>query len=202
MLTPLDSVLLFVTDKLNLSGHETVKSIIHHIKIKLLTFLVLVLCLFCMTSCKKVTEFNNQDYGKVDYYVAGSYIQVNKYDELEMSDPNPKIYYDFSNSTRFGVLSTKSGSKDAAMSITNIGKDEKLEDNIKKYYMTANVRFVNSDVEEITLYLINIGKDGKVYINEELSEIVNFAENSSYHFMTQFKNNKQKYQIEMKLKFI
>ena len=171
-------------------------------RIKLLTFLVLVLCLFCMTSCKKVTEFNNQDYGKVDYYVAGLYIQVNKYDELEMSDPNPKIYYDFSNSTRFGVLSTKSGSKDAAMSITNIGKDEKLDDNIKKYYMTANVRFVNSDVEEITLYLINIGKDGKVYINEELSEIVNFAENSSYHFMTQFKNNKQKYQIEMKLKFI
>ena len=120
-------------------------------RIKLLTFLVLVLCLFCMTSCKKVTEFNNQDYGKVDYYVAGLYIQVNKYDELEMSDPNPKIYYDFSNSTRFGVLSTKSGSKDAAMSITDIGKDEKLEDNIKKYYMTANVRFVNSDVEETQL---------------------------------------------------
>jgi hypothetical protein len=68
--------------------------------------------------------------------------------------------------------------------------------------MTANVRFVNSDVEEITLYLINIDKDGQVYINEELSETVNFAENSSYHFMTQFKNNKQKYQIEMKLKFI
>lgn len=171
-------------------------------KIKLFTFLVLVLCLFCMTSCKKVTEFNNQDYGKVDYYVAGLYIQVNKYDELEMSDPNPKIYYDFSNSARFGVLSTKSGSSNSAMAITNIGKDEKVEDNIKKYYMTANVRFVDSDVESITLYLVNIGKNGQTYVNEELSETVNITENSSYHFMTQFKNNKQKYQIEMKLKFI
>ena len=76
------------------------------------------------------------------------------------------------------------------------------ENNVKKYYMTANVRFVDSDVESITLYLVNIGKDGQTYVNEELSETVNITENSSYHFMTQFKNNKQKYQIEMKLKFI
>lgn len=65
MLTPLDSVLLFVTDKLNLSGHETVKSIIHHIKLSSLAPLMLLLYFisyFAFIEYKISDDFKTREY--------------------------------------------------------------------------------------------------------------------------------------------
>ena len=113
-------------------------------RVKLVLMVLTLLFIVCISSCNKVSKFNNQNYGKIKYYVAGLYIQVNEYDEFDLDDPNPKIYFDFSSTKHFGMLNTKSGALDAAMNISNLSKTIKEEDGINKYYMTAKLNFVNS----------------------------------------------------------
>lgn len=169
-------------------------------KIKIFSFIVLLLCLGCLFSCKQVSELNNQDYGKIDYYIAGLYIQVNEYDEFEISDPNPKIYFNFADTAHFGTLTTKSGYRDSAVVYGNIGNSTKNENDVKLYYANVNMNFVNEDVDKITVYLVNVDKNGNLYVNTELSETVSVSSSTTYNFITEFKNNKQKYQLEIKLK--
>lgn len=170
-------------------------------KFKFILYLLCLLCFVSLTSCNKVSELNNNNYGKIKYYVAGLYIQVNEYDEFSIDDPNPKIYFDFSNASRFGTLSTKSGNLTSAINITDIAKDNRVEDDIHKYYMMANIKFVNSDVKKIRLYLIYIDNNGEFSVNEDVSEKVDVSKSTTYEFITDFTNNKIKYQIQMKLNF-
>lgn len=170
-------------------------------KFKFILYLLCLLCFVSLTSCNKVSKLNNNNYGKIKYYVAGLYIQVNEYDEFSIDDPNPKIYFDFSNASRFGTLSTKSGNLTSAINITDIAKDNRVEDEINKYYMMANIKFVNSDVKKIRLYLIYIDNNGEFSVNEDISEKVDVSKSTTYEFITDFTNNKIKYQIQMKLNF-
>lgn len=170
-------------------------------KFKLILYLLCILCFVSLTSCNKVSKLNNNNYGKIKYYVAGLYIQVDEYDEFSMDDANPKIYFDFSNTSRFGTLSTKSGAMSSAVNITDIAKDNRVEDEINKYYMIANIKFVNSDVKKIRLYLIYIDNNGEFSVNEEVSEKVDVSKSTTYNFVTEFTNNKNKYQIQMQLNF-
>ena len=170
-------------------------------KFKFILYLLCLLCFVSLTSCSKVSKLNNYNYGKIKYYVAGLYIQVNEYDEFSIDDPNPKIYFDFSNASRFGTLSTKSGNLTSAINITDIAKDNRVEDEINKYYMMANIKFVNSDVKKIRLYLIYIDNNGEFSVNEDVSEKVDVSKSTTYEFITDFTNNKIKYQIQMKLNF-
>ncbi len=170
-------------------------------KLRFILYLLCILCFVSLTSCSKVSKLNNYNYGKIKYYVAGLYIQVNEYDEYSIDDANPKIYFDFSNSSRFGTLSTKSGIAGSAINITDIAKDNRTEDDINKYYMMANIKFVNSDVKKIRLYLIYIDNNGEFSVNEDVSEKVDVSKSTTYEFITDFTNNKIKYQIQMKLNF-
>lgn len=170
-------------------------------KFKFILYLLCLLCFVSLTSCSKVSKLNNYNYGKIKYYVAGLYIQVNEYDEFSIDDNNPKIYFDFSNASRFGTLSTKSGNLTSAINITDIAKDNRVEDEINKYYMMANIKFVNSDVKKIRLYLIYIDNNGEFSVNEDVSEKVDVSKSTTYEFITDFTNNKIKYQIQMKLNF-
>ena len=51
-------------------------------KIKFILYLLCILCVLSLVSCKDVSEFNNQDYGKIKYYVAGLYIGVDNNQEF------------------------------------------------------------------------------------------------------------------------
>ena len=171
---------------------------------KKIKFILLILTLFCivsLTSCNKTSDFNNQDYGKIKYYISGLYICVNNYDEMTISDPNPKIYFDFSSTKDFGKLVTKSGSLDAAVTYSDLGKTVKEENEVKKYYVTSKLKFVNENVNKIKLYLINVDKDNNIIVNEEVSESINIRNSNPYEFLVEFKNNKIKYQLQMKLIF-
>ena len=171
---------------------------------KRIKFILLILGLFCflgLVSCNKTTNFNNQNYGRIKYYIAGLYIGVNEYDELNLDDPNPKVYFDFSSSKHFGMLNTKSGTLDAAVTFTDLAKTTKVEDDINKYFMTTRLKFVNSDVSKIKLYLIQVDKDNNIVVNEELSESINVSTTSSYDYVVEFTNNKVKYFLQMKLLF-
>lgn len=170
-------------------------------KFKFILYLLCVVCFISLTSCGKASKLNNYNYGKIKYYVAGLYIQVDEYDEYSIDDANPKIYFDFSNSSRFGTLSTKSGTVGSAANFTNVAKSNKVEDEINKYFATASIKFVNSNVRKIKLYLIYIDNDGKFSVNKEVSETVNVSSSTSYDFITDFTNNKIKYQIQIKLLF-
>lgn len=170
-------------------------------KLRIILYLLCLLSLVSLTSCSKVSKFNNYNYGKIKYYVAGIYFQVNEYDEFSIDDSNPKIYFDFSNASRFGMLSTKSGNLTSAINITDIAKDNRVEDDINKYYMMANIKFVNPDVKKIRLYLIYINNNGEFSVNEDVSEKVDVSKSTTYEFITDFTNNKIKYQIQMKLNF-
>ena len=170
-------------------------------KLRIILYLLCLLSLVSLTSCSKVSKFNNYNYGKIKYYVAGIYFQVDEYEEFSLDDPNPKIYFDFSSKTRFGTLSTTTGTKTSAAMISDISKNNKVENGVNKYYMTASIKFVNSNVKKVKLYLIYIDNEGKFSINEEVSESINLSNTSSYNFITDFVNNKNKYQIQMKLLF-
>lgn len=170
-------------------------------KFKFILYLLCLLCFVSLTSCSKVSKFNNYNYGRIKYYVAGIYFQVNEYDKFSIDNPNPKIYFDFSSKNRFGTLCTKTGTMASAAMISDVSKTNKVEDDVNKYYMTASIKFVNSNVKKVKLYLIYIDNDGKFSINEEVSETVNLSNTSSYDFITNFVNNKNKYQIQMKLLF-
>ena len=171
-------------------------------KFNFLLFILSFICIISLTSCGKVSKFNNQNYGKIKYYVAGLYIQVNEYDEYSIDDPNPKIYFDFSAAgNKFAKLTTNSGTLNAAMNISDISKITKVEDDINKYYMTAKVSFVNSDVEKIKLYPIYVDEKNELVVDEELFESVNLNTKSSYNYMVDFTRNKIKYQLQMKLLF-
>ena len=170
-------------------------------RVKLVLMVLTLLFIVCISSCNKVSKFNNQNYGKIKYYVAGLYIQVNEYDEFDLDDPNPKIYFDFSSTKHFGMLNTKSGALDAAVNISNLSKTIKEEDGINKYYMTAKLNFVNSDVSKIKLYPIYIDEDNKIFVDEELNESVNIISSSSYNYIVSFTKNKLKYQLQMSLLF-
>lgn len=171
-------------------------------KFRFILYLLCVLTVISLTSCNKVSNFNNQDYGKIKYYVAGLYIQVDEYDEFSLDDPNPKVYFDFSRiGDKFGMLCTKSGTLSSAVTYSNIARNVKEEDGINKYYMSSKLIFVDSEVNKINLYLIYIDNDGVFSINEELNEKININNTSSYDFVTSFTNNKEKYQIQMKLMF-
>ena len=67
--------------------------------------------------------------------------------------------------------------------------------------MMANIKFVNSDVKKIRLYLIYIDNNGEFSVNEDVSEKVDVSKSTTYEFITDFTNNKIKYQIQMKLNF-
>ena len=87
------------------------------------------------------------------------------------------------------------------MNISDISKITKVEDDINKYYMTAKVSFVNSDVEKIKLYPIYVDEKNELVVDEELFESVNLNTKSSYNYMVDFTRNKIKYQLQMKLLF-
>ena len=125
-------------------------------KLRIILYLLCLLSLVSLTSCSKVSKFNNYNYGKIKYYVAGIYFQVDEYEEFSLDDPNPKIYFDFSSKIRFGTLSTKTGTKTSAAMISDISKNNKVENGVNKYYMTASIKFVNSNVKKVKLYLIYI----------------------------------------------
>ena len=75
------------------------------------------------------------------------------------------------------------------------------EDGINKYYMSSKLTFVNSEVNKVNLYLIYIDKNGNFSVNEELTDKININDSSSYNFVTTFTNNKEKYQLQIKLMF-
>lgn len=170
-------------------------------RVKLVLMVLTLLFTVCISSCNKVSKFNNQNYGKIKYYVAGLYIQVNEYDEFDLDDPNPKIYFDFSSTRKVVTLCTKSGSLDAAVDISNLSKTIKEEDGVNKFFMTAKLSFVNSDVSKIKLYPIYIDEDDKIFVDEELNESVNINNSSSYNYIVSFTKNKRKYQLQMSLLF-
>lgn len=171
-------------------------------KFRFLLFILSLICIVSLTSCGKVSNFNNQNYGKIKYYVAGFYIQVKEFDEYSIDDPNPKIYFDFSAvGPKFAKLTTNSGALTCAMNITDLAKTDKVEDGINKYYMTAKVKFVDSDVNKIKLYPIYVDEKNKLVVDEELSESINLNNSSSYKYLVDFTRNKVKYQLQMKLLF-
>ena len=171
-------------------------------KIKFILYLLCILCVLSLVSCKDVSEFNNQDYGKIKYYVAGLYIGVEKNEEFTMDDANPKVYFDFSKTgSKFGMLCTKSGTLSSAVTYSNLARNVKKEDGINKYYMSTKLTFVNSEVNKVNLYLIYIDKNGNFSVNEELTDKININDSSSYNFVTTFTNNKEKYQLQIKLMF-
>lgn len=161
--------------------------------------LVVFCLLFLFTSCNKVTELNNEDYGKIDYYVSGLYIELGPSDEMKIDDNNPKVYFDFSCEDSFGFLTTTTGKGATVVDYTAVGKDVKIKDDCIVYHGSATFTVKNMNITSITLYPIYVDKNGKYQINDEISEEINIENQTSYSFINYFEYNLQKYKLEIRL---
>ncbi len=167
---------------------------------KKVSVLVIFSLLLLLASCTKVTKLNNENYGKIDYYVAGLYLELGLYEEFNLSDGNPKVYFDFSNSKYFGSFTTSTGFGATAVNFNGVAKNESTENGVIVYYGSTNVTIKNSDITSIKLYPIYVDKNNNVIVSKEFSEKLNIEDDRSYQFMVRFENNKQKYKVEINLK--
>lgn len=165
----------------------------------LFTLLCSLMLLFCLVSCNKVKSVTNVDYGKIDYYVAGVYLEVENYSKFEMNDANPKIYFDFVSGKDFETFVTKTGYDLSAAKYNLYSKKIYQRDGKTVYFANVNMEFVNKDVDSFKVYPIYVNEDNELVINHELSEEVVFNENIAYPFNVDFTNNNKNYKIQITL---
>ena len=169
-------------------------------RIKFLLCIILVIFIGCISSCKEVTILNGQDHGKVKYYVAGLYLEVHKDSKYTMDDSNPKVYFQFEPTKYFGYFTTTSGSGNSTIVKNYVTNNQKVEDDVNKYFGSLNFSFMDESVTSVNLYLITVDSLGNYTINNKVTEKLDLESNSSYEFINKFTYDKQKYQIQIQLK--
>ena len=159
--------------------------------------ILLLTCLLLFSGCKKKIEFNNFDYGKIDYYVMGLYLEIGEQANASRYDANPKMFFDFAkNPVSFF---TSSGSGTTSVIINNQANNIKTVDGVNVYHGAVNLSIRDENLKKIKFYPMYL-KNGQVEINKEVTESFDLS-NTSYEFLVTFTNNNQKYKIEISLLF-
>lgn len=172
---------------------------------KLFIILISILAILS-TSCSKNNRFNNIDYGNIKYYVCGLYIEVIKDENPGLDDDNPKIYFEFENTSSYSYLNLKSGYDKNAAEFTDATRNIQLKDGYTLYLASVRMKMVNSGVTSFTLHPIYLKIDqkniAKYEIDTEIGEHIDLNKETSYQYNVSYTYNKtDKIGVEIKLLF-
>lgn len=149
-------------------------------------------------SCKKKVEFNNYNYGKIDYQVCGLYIEVEKSKNISVEDDeNPKVYFRFKDDKYYGFLHTASSS---TIIFSNSARQIIEDHDTTIYYGVTNVSFVNEDIKSFKLYPIYL-KGSEYIVNKDVYDKVDLSSTTSYEFSVDYTYNNNQIGIQIKLIF-
>lgn len=162
--------------------------------------LVLLMVLLLITSCKTKKTMNNYDYGDIDYYVCGIYMEVEKQTTMAYYDENPKLLFKFENKDEMGLFSNYSGSGSCAFTFMN-GQRVVNNDGAFKCSGSFEAEPINNLHSKMKVYPIYY-KNGEYTFDTSVSETVSLSKGTIYQYQTEFTNNKQQYLIQIKLSII
>lgn len=127
---------------------------------KILIIFVFV-CLLFVTSCTKNNRFNDIDYGKINYYYCGLYLEVGDLGSRSIKDDNPKVYFCFENTSEYGFLQLISGYDTNAINFGDSSRYITVKDDYTLYISQVNLSMVNSNNKSFVLYPITLTIDKK-----------------------------------------
>ncbi len=155
-------------------------------KIKyLLITLVLLLSAVMLSSCEK----------NLGYQICGYYIELNDVEEMNVSDSNPKIYFKYSENNMF---STKGGS--GGSYFLNSTKTIKVEDEIKKYFFSADLMISKFSKEKIDIHLI-ILKDGEYVVESAVHKTISGTGKCAYSVDYEYEGQKYHNEFTINIKY-
>ena len=154
-------------------------------KIKLLFLSILLLVTaITLSSCNKT----------VFYQIAGFYIELAEVDELTVDDRNPKIYFKYGNNDMFSQYSG------ALASFANASKTVSKDDDVNKYYFSADLLIPENKYEQINVYLI-IYKNGKYIVeHNDVYKKINKTGSCRYSAEYKFEGERHRLDFEIRIK--
>lgn len=161
-----------------------------------ITLFLLIIFLFGMSSCKKETK----DFGKVDYHFSGVYIELVQDSQYQVGKTNPCVYFDYQKE----VFCTDSGAifDIGPISMSQIGKQIKVENDIKKYILYVTVILPYNAPSEAKFYVIKQDKTHHFFVDQEMVKKIDLDQDGTYGINYQYEFENQKYQIQMTVKHI
>lgn len=147
----------------------------------LLLTLVLLLSTVVLTSCQK----------NLDYQICGFYIDLIDEEVMNVSDSNPKIYFKYSENDMF---STKGGA--GGSYFVNSTKTVRTENEVKKYFFSADLMISQFSKEKINIHLIVL-KDGEYVVETAVHKTISGTGNCAYAVDYEYEG--QKYHNEFKI---
>lgn len=174
---------------------------------KIIFILCMLVCL-CLTSCsgcgscgEESKQFNNYDYGKIDYYVAGVYIRVDNEIEMTLNDANPKVYFNFTKGNDFGMFTQRTGYDKSAVQFGTGQKSVSTKEGREIYYALSRMTIVNPDVESVSLYPIYVNSSNTLEIDTDLFDTIDIENGYTYKYNVKFENDEILYGLDLRLVF-
>lgn len=158
---------------------------------KWILILTAFLLVFTVSSCKKQT-----DLGKLNYYIVGAYIEMEKDDNYQLGDVNPCIYYQYATDTlklNRGLYSVE---------YDNITKQVFTnEEGVNCCIINLTASFYPEYDDEIKVYRVYENLNGTSYVDQSEYKVIHLDKGGDYKLNYKYKINEQTYQLEFKIRY-
>ncbi len=151
-----------------------------------LVTLFFTLCIF--SSCKD--NGLTGSFNKVDSHICGVYIELIDDPTFRVGGNNPSIYYSHSKS----VLMYNNGSVN--VQYVNNSKNIVEENGALNILLNTNIIFPSQAEDNINIYIIKENKDGSVYVDKSLTDVLNLKKANTYVIDYKYSIDKQNYKFQ------
>lgn len=163
---------------------------------KILTFILLFVCLVSFTGCKK----NDGEIGEVDSHFCGFYIELSYDEDYRIKVYNPTVIFSFKNQ----VLSNDNGN------IMNLGfvsfgdssKTYKQIDGVNTAVIMTSIILPKNAPDKAKIYIVRESLDGSFRVDLERYETVDITNKGTYSVNYSYSINGTKYRFQGSLGYV